>query len=372
VLIALSIIAGLACALALLALLSRISIARSLADALNRLANTELERAAVVERERDALADRAEFDGKLTQGLNAAIREFKDLLEKAAAVGAKTDREKELILGSSEALGAILAAFGIMMEGLDKNVCSFQESSASIRSLASSAELMKEQADQAAERTAPLVRDVELGNESVANTVQAINEIELASKQVRESLKEIAAVAARTNLLAMNAAIEAAHAGDSGAGFAVVAGEVRSLAENSARSVKAVDGLMREMEAKVSRGLELSSHTKEHFSSIAEGIRQSSLAALELARGMDTRRTETLSVLPELDRLAERLCALQEQYSDRRSAREGIEASLGEIHTLSDDIREAERRLVEQDYVILAMLEEVRAAVARGGEESPA
>jgi len=368
VLIALSIIAGLACALALLAFLSRMSAAKSLASALSRLANTELERAALVEREREALLVRAAFDEKLKQSLNAALREFKDLLDKAAAVGAKTDREKELILSSSDVLTGILSAFGIMMEGLDKNVCSFQESSASIRSLAASAERMKEQADQAADRTGPLVRDVELGNESVAKTAQAISEIELASKQVRESLKEIASVAARTNLLAMNAAIEAAHAGDSGAGFAVVAGEVRNLAESSARSVKSVDSLMREMEAKVSRGLELSSHTKEHFASIAEGIRHTSEAALELARGMDIRRAETLSVLPELDQLAERLCALQAQYSDRRSARESIEASLEEIRILSEDIHEAERRLVEQDYVILAMLEEARANVARDGE----
>lgn len=365
-LIALSVISGLACALALYSLLSRLSGAKSLADALKRLASTELERAALAEREREALAARGEFDAKLSRSLNAAILEFKDLLDKAAAVGAKTDREKELILGSSEVLSDILNAFGTMMEGLDKNVCSFQESSASIRSLAKSAEEMKKQADQAAERTEPLVRDVEQGNESVAKTAQAIREIEAASRQVRESLKEIASVAARTNLLAMNAAIEAAHAGDSGAGFAVVAGEVRSLAESSARSAKAVDALMRDMEAKVSRGLELSSNTQESFASIAEGIRQTSQAALELAQGMDTRREETLSVLPELDQLAERLCALQEQYSDRRSAREGIEASLGEIRALSEDIHDAERRLVEQDYVILAMLEETKASIGSG------
>jgi len=370
VLIALSVLSGLACVLALLSLLSRISAAKSLADALRRLAGTELERAALAEQEREGTAARAEFDARLDQSLNAAIREFKDLLDNAAAVGAKTDREKELILSSSEVLSGILAAFGTMMAGLDKNVCSFQESSASIRSLAKSAEEMKHQADLAADRTGPLVRDVEQGNESVAKTAQAIREIEAASSQVRESLKEIASVAARTNLLAMNAAIEAAHAGDSGAGFAVVAGEVRSLAENSARSVKAVDALMRDMEAKVSRGLELSSHAQERFASIAVGIRQTSEAALELARGMDTRREETLSVLPELDQLAERLCALQEQYSDRRNAREGIEASLGEIRALSEDIHDAERRLVEQDYVILAMLEEAKARVAGGGAES--
>ena len=291
--------------------------------------------------------------------VDEVLVEFRDLLDKAAMVGAKTDKQRTTVLDAGDSVSTLAELLASTAESLRSYAISFTENKTAITSIAESIVMAKSEADRLARGADVLLLDSEAGATSLAGAVKAIADIGDASKRVRESLDQIENISARTNLLAMNAAIEAAHAGNSGKGFAVVASEVRSLAELSAKTTKIIDVDMKAMETALARGLSATATIKESFAAIASGVAASATETSSMALMMEKRRAELDRVLPAMDTIATRLESILTQASESTNRRRQVEDTLASIRVLSDEIREDERRLVEQDMVILARLEHI-------------
>jgi methyl-accepting chemotaxis protein len=108
----------------------------------------------------------------------------------------------------------------------------------------------------------------------LSETAAATRLVEEESRVLAEMNKVISDVATQTNLLSMNAAIEAAHAGETGKGFAVVAQEIRKLAETTARQAKSSGDALLSVQKRIKEIAEASSHVERSFDAMLELIRQ--------------------------------------------------------------------------------------------------
>lgn len=112
----------------------------------------------------------------------------------------------------------------------------------------------------------------ETGSQAVKQSIEAIERIQTSTTKVADIVRVISDIANQTNLLAFNAAIEAARAGQHGVGFSVVASEVRKLAERSAVAAKEITGLIDEAAAQVQEGAKVSRAAASSFGGILSSV----------------------------------------------------------------------------------------------------
>lgn len=160
-----------------------------------------------------------------------------------------------------------------------------------------------------------------------------ILQIEAQSKTLEEANKAISSIAQQTNLLAMNAAIEAAHAGDAGKGFAVVADEIRKLSETSSNQTKTITQELQKVQDSIHQVVSASTESTKAFRAMSDNITQTDSLVLQIKTAMEEQQEgskQIVSVLKEMnDTTAEVRNAAQEMT-------EGNKSILNEIELLRD------------------------------------
>lgn len=161
-----------------------------------------------------------------------------------------------------------------MSDGASRQAASLEESSASLHEMASMTSRNSEAAQSAKSLAAEARTTADAGARDMAAMRSAMAAIQSSSSEISKIIKTIDEIAFQTNILALNAAVEAARAGEAGAGFAVVAEEVRSLAQRSAQAAKETAAKIADASSKSEQGAQISSQVAGSLDSIVNKIRQ--------------------------------------------------------------------------------------------------
>ncbi|MDC7221222.1 MAG: methyl-accepting chemotaxis protein [Spirochaetales bacterium] len=177
---------------------------------------------------------------------------------------------------------------------------SVEESSAAVEEMIASITEVSKRTERVKENTDQLALDFDQGGESVNKTIEAISGVSDLSESLIGINNMISGIAAKTNLLAMNAAIEAAHAGDAGRGFSVVADEIRTLAENTTIHTKSSAESLRTIMEQIRTSLGVAEATGIVFERMKEGVEHIREESLSIADSMAEHDTANREVLNQL------------------------------------------------------------------------
>ncbi|MDR2951892.1 MAG: methyl-accepting chemotaxis protein, partial [Treponema sp.] len=145
----------------------------------------------------------------------------------------------------------------------------------------------------------------ENGRTGLQTVAQEIQEIAHDSEGLLEINSVMNNIASQTNLLSMNAAIEAAHAGDAGRGFAVVADEIRKLAESSGQQSKTTAAMLKKIKASIDNITKSSDEVLARFGAIDTGVKTVSLHEQNILHAMEEQETGGKQILDSIGRLRE-------------------------------------------------------------------
>jgi len=195
---------------------------------------------------------------------------------------------------TSSAAGQVSASSQALAEGASEQAASLEETNASLAEIASMTKRNRDSAKRAKDLSSQTRAAADLGNGHMTEMKHAMDGIKTASDDISKIIKTIDEIAFQTNILALNAAVEAARAGEAGMGFAVVAEEVRNLAQRSALSARETAGKIEDSVRRSDHGVQICGQVAESLGEIATKAREVDALVAEISQASEE-QTQAIS-----------------------------------------------------------------------------
>ncbi len=179
------------------------------------------------------------------------------------------------------------------------------------------------------------------GDKKLSVTTKIIDEINSTVHEINEMSDIIKSISDQTNLLAMNAAIEAAHAGDAGKGFAVVADEIRKLAEESAANSQEINKNLHDITLMFDQASLSGKSTKEAFSLINNNIKNVSQSLIAVTESTSELNIGGSQIIESMDNLKDISISVEERSHTMRSKADNIIMISEEVANISKSVTNA-------------------------------
>ena len=222
--------------------------------------------------------------GDIARGWDKAMKNFNNVINtvKNSAEQVST-AANEVLIGNND-----------LSQRTESQAASLEETAASMNQMASAIKESAENVSTSTSMVSEAKEDLVKAGNIVEDSVSKMNDVYESSNKIMDITKLIEGIAFQTNILALNASVEAARAGDQGRGFAVVASEVRNLAQTTQESVKNITSLITDSNEKINLAAKSVQESKEIFDEISDKMDKASslmdrinIAAQEQERGIE-------------------------------------------------------------------------------------
>ena len=235
----------------------------------------------------------SELSTKMSEHIKVLSAATKDIEDISSSI---TDQSGK-VEGITNGMQSVESEIRSLDQKLSQQSEAIQQSSSIIEEIAGSIKSVDSNVNEIISEYKLLVKEATEGQSQQNSVTKQIGNIAQQSEHLLSANASISSIAKQTNLLAMNAAIEASHAGEAGKGFAVVAGEIRTLAETSAKQSDSISHLLQSITDAISGIVESSNKSALNFASVAEKIKHLEELIDQVQSGMNDQRHGAENIL---------------------------------------------------------------------------
>jgi len=275
------------------------------------------------------------------RGMAASVIRIADAVEQVLV---KTKGQMESVDTSTVTVKELSALVETLEKSVVTQTSSMSQGSAAIEQMVGNISSIGSVTEKMTSHFKTVSEASEEGRRIQTESRQRISEIVEQSQALQEANKIIATIAAQTNLLAMNAAIEAAHAGETGRGFAVVADEIRKLAENSSNESKKIGAELKQIVTTIDHIVKDSEASGSAFAEVSLRVGETEKLVFEVDHAVREQKTGAGQVMDSLRVMNETNTQVSD---DSRKMATSNELMLREINALHDHAKEISSRMGE-------------------------
>ena len=307
---------------------------------------------------------------RIRDSLHKAIGDLNEHLEKAAATGkrlntvvaessdslrvitdnmdtmeSETDSQMKSVAQTSDAIKEIVKSITSLDSAVYTQASHITESSAAIEEMVANIASIRTVVGKVGKTTDALGKSSSAGHNMLLKLAEEVQRMHEQSATLQNANKTIADIAGQTNILAMNAAIEAAHAGESGKGFAVVAGEIRKLAELAGKESEGVSAEIKKLEKAIEQIGTVSHETVEAMDTIFTGIKTLDSSFAVVNNAVDEQATGGGQILTALK-------TVQDMTGQVQDGAETIRRQSGSIHEEMEKLRRTSEEVSKRAHEV--------------------
>jgi methyl-accepting chemotaxis protein len=241
----------------------------------------------------------------LATNMNETAASINEITANIQGIKTQTGRQESSVKGVGTVMEQMVNHISIMNDQIQKLSECVSQSSAAIEQMLANIHSVTQTLIQNEGNVTKLAHAADVGRSGLEEVSDNIQEIARESAGLLEINGVMENIASQTNLLSMNAAIEAAHAGDVGKGFAVVADEIRKLAESSSEQSKTISDVLKKIKASIDKITASTREVLENFEAISQGVKAVTDQEANVRSAMEEQETGSKAILDTIGSLNE-------------------------------------------------------------------
>ncbi len=304
------------------------------------------------------VAEKTDDAFKATENISGGLSRIKDGFQ-----GLASDIED-----STTAIEQILGNIDELQNTAQNQASAVTQSSASIEEMVSSIRSISDTANKKTELATDVQGRTEEGSNRIGQTNAMVQEIGADVEKMSEIVNVINSITNQTNLLAMNAAIEAAHAGESGKGFAVVAEEIRNLAESTKENSRTIKETLKDVVERIKLLEDSSNHTAGAFEEIKTGVQDVHASFQEISQAMNEMQSGAQNINEAMQSLTSISLEVKEGTGEMQTGARTINNSMQNVRSVTSDVGEHIAQIEEEGNAIARAMDAIKHLIDRNQE----